>query len=925
MASHALERPARGQCKWFALGRCTRGASCPYLHEASPAPRIPKPCRYFAAGHCPYGNACKFAHDKDKMVTAEAPPRKAKPCPYFAAGRCRWGENCRFAHVEGRRDKPAVENARDKPALEDPRKKVPRHLADGGRHSGDARPPLHDLAPQVDGELDPVAGAMSFCLETDELVDDWIRVIDGAVVKFGDGASVQTISLASDFSAVRLDNLPPGSTATSVAKSLRGLGVRIREEDIKVRPGTVGVGADIKVRPGTVGVSADIKVEDPSFAALVREKLAVSGSQLRATCIDVPMPTGSSLHRVDCNRVLCSWEIPRRTVWLNFATHGEALRAYYHLLSRTVRIKDRLVMPGVPSGPRSGEWSVRIPGMDATVDEQDFCGALPSDMQPARVSLAWSTYNAEVDAVAGKVETMLRIIGPLESWSVIAASRRSSRIKAQARFESEGDAKRAAELLSGTAVQTRDNAARSLYGVIELTVQHVPVAIIKVPKRNYAGLEGIVDRQREIWSELSEGDVQITTYPSGHTHVVLRVEGSNTMMVAEAHAVLSDIFKGIELEVSKSAWNTMIQNHAWWRGISQRISQDFGVTVVRDGRRSQLRVFGELVDYERTRQKIAVEVEKCVAEARVVELDNNAYRWACWGGGFKRLVARMGRDKLVMDTASTPKRILCLSGLESDHKAVLDAVYAKGRSRSNGKTRGVAPPPPHSVNAATDCCVCWTEAEDAMKTPCGHTYCGVCFVGLCCHEEASADGNSAGSLQIACVGDADKCKKALPLPALKKHLSSAQLEKALQDAFALHVRRHPQDFRFCPTPDCGRVYRVHKVGATDAKPVVFRCPACMQSTCTACHGAAHQGFTCAEFRDLSTGGYEALAKAKARLGIRDCPRCKTPIEKTDGCNHVTCRCGAHICWKCLAVFDTPDQCYTHLRNSHGGYYDRNNV
>ncbi|KAL8366504.1 hypothetical protein RB595_005004 [Gaeumannomyces hyphopodioides] len=897
MAGYVLDRPARARCT-FARGRCTRGASCPYPHEAGPAPRIPKPCRYFAAGHCNYGGACRFLHDHDKAVTAEAPPRKTEPCPYFAAGKCTWGDRCRFAHGEG---------PQDKPALEDPRKRVPRHVAMGGYHNGNARPSPHDPALQADEELDPVAEAMSSCLETDGSVDDWIRVVDGAVVKFGDGASVQTISLASDFSAVRLDNLPPGSTAASVAEALKKLGVRIREEDVKVRP-------------GAAGVSADIKVEDSSFAALVREKLAASGSQLRATRIDVPMPTGSSLHRVDCHRVLCSWQSPRRTVWLNFPTHREALDVYSYLLTHSVRIRDRLVVPATPTGPRSGYWGVRLPNMDAAIDKLDFCGALPSDMQPARISLAWSIYNTEIDAVAGRVETMLRIIGPLESWSVVAASRRGNRIKAQARFESEGDAKRAAELLSGTAVQMPDNDHRWRYEVLELAVQHMPVAIIKVPRCNYAALKGMVDRQREIWSELSDGDVHIAAYPSGHTHIMLRLQGSNTRMVAEAHTVLSEIFQGIELEVSKSAWNSMIQNHAWWRGISQRISQDFGVTVVRDGRRSQLRVFGELVDYERTRQKIAVEVEKCVAEARVVELDDDAYRWACWGGGFKKLVARMGRDKLAMDTTSTPKRILCLSGSGRDYKAVRHAVYTKSGSSSKGNTRGVAPPPSHTDNTTTDCCVCWTEAEDAMETPCGHTYCGGCFVDLC-NEEAPADGNSAGSLQIVCVGDSDTCKKALPLPALKEHLSSAQLEKALQDAFALHVRQHPQDFRFCPTPDCGRVYRVHNVGAADAEPVVFTCPACIESTCTACHGNAHQGYTCAEFRDLGAGGHGALARAKAKLGIRDCPRCKTPIEKTEGCNHMTCPCGAHICWKCLAVFDAPAPCYTHLRNSHGGISD----
>ena len=45
------------------------------------------------------------------------------------------------------------------------------------------------------------------------------------------------------------------------------------------------------------------------------------------------------------------------------------------------------------------------------------------------------------------------------------------------------------------------------------------------------------------------------------------------------------------------------------------------------------------------------------------------------------------------------------------------------------------------------------------------------------------------------------------------------------------------------------------------------------------------------------------------------------IEKTEGCNHMTCKCGAHICWKCINVFKTPQETYNHLRAAYGGIYE----
>ena len=38
---------------------------------------------------------------------------------------------------------------------------------------------------------------------------------------------------------------------------------------------------------------------------------------------------------------------------------------------------------------------------------------------------------------------------------------------------------------------------------------------------------------------------------------------------------------------------------------------------------------------------------------------------------------------------------------------------------------------------------------------------------------------------------------------------------------------------------------------------------------------------------------------------KKCPKCKSPIEKNNGCDHMTCKrqaggCGHEFCWRCLA-------------------------
>ena len=36
------------------------------------------------------------------------------------------------------------------------------------------------------------------------------------------------------------------------------------------------------------------------------------------------------------------------------------------------------------------------------------------------------------------------------------------------------------------------------------------------------------------------------------------------------------------------------------------------------------------------------------------------------------------------------------------------------------------------------------------------------------------------------------------------------------------------------------------------------------------------------------------------LVLKECPNCKTMVERTGGCNHITCNCGAHWCWTCCS-------------------------
>jgi E3 ubiquitin-protein ligase RNF144 len=67
----------------------------------------------------------------------------------------------------------------------------------------------------------------------------------------------------------------------------------------------------------------------------------------------------------------------------------------------------------------------------------------------------------------------------------------------------------------------------------------------------------------------------------------------------------------------------------------------------------------------------------------------------------------------------------------------------------------------------------------------------------------------------------------------------------------------------------------------------FECPKCRVKFCKECELPEHRGPCDANFQ-------------KMFKGWKRCPKCHVFIEKTEGCNHMVCRCNHEFCYVCLA-------------------------
>ena len=102
-------------CRYFALGSCSKGSQCPYLHEKNKS----TVCQFYLKGNCSFGSRCALEHSKPKKsmkpvteavvqsvpkpvsvhVSVSKPVIKRDPlCPFSVQGTCKYGTKCKYLH-----------------------------------------------------------------------------------------------------------------------------------------------------------------------------------------------------------------------------------------------------------------------------------------------------------------------------------------------------------------------------------------------------------------------------------------------------------------------------------------------------------------------------------------------------------------------------------------------------------------------------------------------------------------------------------------------------------------------------------------------------------------------------------------------------------------------------------------------------------
>ncbi|KAF5272774.1 hypothetical protein FQA39_LY07801 [Lamprigera yunnana] len=164
-----------------------------------------------------------------------------------------------------------------------------------------------------------------------------------------------------------------------------------------------------------------------------------------------------------------------------------------------------------------------------------------------------------------------------------------------------------------------------------------------------------------------------------------------------------------------------------------------------------------------------------------------------------------------------------------------------------------------------------------------------------------------GKLNFLCLGN---CTSYFSLQVLQavlepKMFSIIALKKQVEEVKAAGI----EDLETCPFCDFATI--------PNRDDKLFRClnPVCMKESCRQCKEPSHIPLRCEEVeKDNDVKARTFIENKMTEALLRTCYKCGMKFIKTnDGCNKMTCSCGAFMCYVC----GKPVQDYKHFKSTDG--------
>lgn len=702
------------------------------------------------------------------------------------------------------------------------------------------------------------------------------REINGDIVDYRAGAEVSNIKLASDFSSIEITGLAADVKPSTVSKILLELGHEIDESAVTFKPS------------GKYGSIAEIRIEDQSFAKDVVRRWEQLAGPRNISIKETTSPTdsGTTEKRVQLGTVTCTWYQPSRLAWLTYSEEAIATRAIDIL--GEIKILDRIPSVNYQESTYTNEEKtsciVCLGNLAGQTTLRDIRWKLFGTVSPDKITLGDPTYKYSDAEAAQRVRDLLETKGELDSFQYRLVSG-SGKVKATATFLDRDSAAKAVRDLHNTSVK--------VLASTKIFVNHIVSVKYNIPTLITRALKVELDQlAKDFWRS---GHVQLKIYQEdpSKSFTTARLYWENLKNVPGAKIRLEKLLAGVlVMKGEEPLWDIYFLKSAALVDLAA-LGTTHQMYILRDTCKSQLVMYGGSVDARKEVQQALVEKVEALHEQEHTIVLTPLLLKQVMQGGMERLKSKF-RESVSLKVGFHSSTIT-ITGSEDDLR--------QARALLTDIPLDVGPE--MSSQTTDSCVICWTEAVEPVHTTCGHIYCRECFAN-------QASSATDAEIPLRCIGSEGACKQIFSIADLELMLSSPSFESLLRTCFDSHIRTRPEEFQYCPTPDCSQIYRPTTTGET------FYCATCLTPICTTCNVISHEGMNCEEWKEMDSEDNRAFRQYKEEHGVRDCPNCKMGIEKTEGCNHMECtRCGAHICWFCMETFKLSGECYEHMTEIHG--------
>ncbi|KAL7629043.1 hypothetical protein AAE478_000561 [Parahypoxylon ruwenzoriense] len=213
-----------------------------------------------------------------------------------------------------------------------------------------------------------------------------------------------------------------------------------------------------------------------------------------------------------------------------------------------------------------------------------------------------------------------------------------------------------------------------------------------------------------------------------------------------------------------------------------------------------------------------------------------------------------------------------------------DSMSSSSRRSSTFLNRFMGPglsTPPEKSARTVECVICLDDfpATKTAKLKCGHRMCRSCLK----RSFRLSVKDPAQMPPKCCTSDC------IPLKHVE-NLFDVDFKKTWNRKFHEFSTRNRV---YCPGKRCGRWIRPDQIQQHSNGRKMGKCGSCQTRVCCDCNNRWHGSGPCPADEETN----QILQQAKEE-GWQRCFNCRNMVELKEGCNHMTCRCGAEFCMIC---------------------------